>query len=75
MAFQYTEEQLNKLDKELLVQLFLGLQEQVGALTLQTQELNDKMQRMMEQIVLSNRKQFGRSSEKRKIRADLFHGS
>ena len=53
MAFQYTEEQLNKLDKELLVQLFLGLQEQVGALTLQTQELNDKMQRMMEQIVLS----------------------
>ena len=50
MAFQYTEEQLNKLDKELLVQLFLGLQEQVGALTLQTQELNDKMQRMMEQI-------------------------
>ena len=64
MAFQYTEEQLNKLDKELLVQLFLGLQEQVGALTLQTQELNDKMQRMMEQIVLSNRKQFGRSSEK-----------
>ena len=30
MAFQYTEEQLNKLDKELLVQLFLGLQEQVG---------------------------------------------
>lgn len=42
MAFQYTEEQLNKLDKELLVQLFLGLQEQVGALTLQTQELKTR---------------------------------
>ena len=27
MAFKYTEEQLNKLDKELLVQLFLGLQD------------------------------------------------
>ena len=24
MAFKYTEEQLNKLDKELLIQLFLG---------------------------------------------------
>ena len=71
MAFQYTEEQLNKLDKELLVQLFLGLQEQVGALTLQTQELNDKMQRMMEQIVLSNRKQFGRSSEKMEDTAQI----
>ena len=71
MAFQYTEEQLNKLDKELLVQLFLELQEQVGALTLQTQELNDKMQRMMEQIVLSNRKQFGRSSEKMEDTAQI----
>lgn len=37
MAFKYTEEQLNKLDKELL---------------------------MMEQIVLSNKNRFGRSSEK-----------
>ncbi len=37
MAFKYTEEQLNKLDKELL---------------------------MMEQIVLSNKSRFGRSSEK-----------
>lgn len=33
MAFKYTEEQLNKLDKELLIQLFLGLQEQLEALT------------------------------------------
>ena len=31
MAFKYTEEQLNKLDKELLIQLFLGLQEQLGS--------------------------------------------
>ena len=37
MAFKYTEEQLNKLDKEQL---------------------------MMEQIVLSNKNRFGRSSEK-----------
>lgn len=29
MTFKYTEKQLNKLDKELLVQLFLGMQEQI----------------------------------------------
>lgn len=64
MAFKYTEEQLNKLDKELLIQLFLGLQDQMEELTKQTQALNDKTQLMMEQIVLSNKSRFGRSSEK-----------
>ena len=64
MAFKYTEEQLNKLDKELLIQLFLDLQDQMKELTKQTQALNDKMQLMMEQIVLSNKSRFGRSSEK-----------
>lgn len=64
MAFKYTEEQLNKLDKELLVQLFLGLQDQMEGLTRQTQALNDKMQLMMEQLVLSKKSWFGRSSEK-----------
>lgn len=64
MAFKYTEEQLNKLDKELLIQLFLGLQDQMEELTKQTQALNDKMQLMMEQIMLSNKSRFGRSSEK-----------
>ena len=63
MAFKYTEEQLNKLDKELLIQLFLGLQDQMEELTKQTQALNDKMQLMMEQIVLSNK-----SSQKEKIK-------
>ena len=59
MAFKYTEEQLNKLDKELLVQLFLGLQDQMEGLTRQTQALNDKMQLMMEQLVLSKKSRFG----------------
>ena len=59
MAFKYTEEQLNKLDKELLIQLFLGMQDQLEELTKQTQSLNDKMQLMMEQIVLSNKNRFG----------------
>lgn len=64
MTFKYTEEQLNKLDKDLLVQLFLGMQEQLEDLTEQTQALNDKMQLMMEQLVLSKKARFGRSSEK-----------
>ena len=64
MTFKYTEEQLNKLDKDLLVQIFLGMQEQLEDLTEQTQALNDKMQLMMEQLVLSKKARFGRSSEK-----------
>lgn len=76
MAFKYTEEQLNKLDKELLIQLFLGMQDQLEELTKQTQSLNDKMQLMMEQIVLSNKNRFGRSSEKDDCPgSDPFHGS
>ena len=61
MAFKYTEEQLNKLDREPLIQLFLGIQDQMEELTKQTQALNDKMQLMMEQVVLSNK-----SSQKEK---------
>ena len=64
MTFKYTEEQLNKLDKELLIQLFLGMQGQMEDLNRQTQALNDKMQLMMEQLVLSKKDRFGRSSEK-----------
>jgi transposase len=64
MAFKYTEEQLNKLDKELLISLFLGMQEQMEELTKQTEALNEKMQLMMEQLILSKKNRFGRSSEK-----------
>ena len=38
MAFKYTEEQLNKLDKDLLVQLFLGMQEQMEKIRLGEKE-------------------------------------
>lgn len=64
MAFKYTEEQLNKLDKELLISLFLGMQDQMEELTKQTEALNEKMQLMMEQVILSKKNRFGRSSEK-----------
>ncbi len=64
MAFKYTEEQLNTMDKSLLISLFLGLQDQLDVLTKETQALNDKMQVMMEQMILANNHRFGRSSEK-----------
>ncbi len=64
MAFKYTEEQLHTLDPSLLISLFLGLQDQVETLTNETKALNDKMQLVMEQLVLANDHRFGKSSEK-----------
>ena len=58
MAFKYTEEQLNKMDKELLVELFLGLQNQMEELTTETHALNEKMQLMMEQLMLAKHHRF-----------------
>ena len=64
MAGRYTEEQLNTVDKSLLIQMFLNQQEQLETLTAEVRSLNEKMQLMMEQMVLANRNRFGRSSEK-----------
>ena len=64
MAGRYTEEQLNTVDKSLLIQMFLNQQEQLETLTAEVCSLNEKMQLMMEQMVLANRNRFGRSSEK-----------
>ena len=64
MAVRYTEEQLNTGDKSLLIQMFLNQQEQLETLTAEVRSLNEKMQLMMEQMVLANRNRFGRSSEK-----------
>ena len=65
MAVRYTEEQLNTVDKSLLIQMFLNQQEQLETLTAEVRSLNEKMQLMMEQMVLANRNRFGRSSEKK----------
>lgn len=64
MAGRYTEEQLNTVDKSLLIQMVLNQQEQLETLTAEVRSLNGKMQLMMEQMVLANRNRFGRSSEK-----------
>lgn len=63
MATKYTEEQLNNVDKPFLIQMFLNLQEQTDELTKEVHSLNDKMQLLMEQLVLANKNRFGRSSE------------
>ena len=52
MAANFTEEQLNKLDKSFLIQLLLSQQAQTQQLTKEVQSLNEKMQLMMEQLVL-----------------------
>ena len=60
MAIKYTEEQLNNLDKSFLIQMLLGMQDQIESLTKETHDLNEKMQQMMEQILLGRRELFGR---------------
>ena len=64
MAVKFTEEQLNSFDKSLLVQLLVAQQEQNETLAKELHDLNEKMQLLMEQVVLSNKKRFGTSSEK-----------
>lgn len=64
MAFKFTEEQLNTLDKSFIVNLFLQLQDQNDKLSDEIQELNKKMEVLLEQITLANKNRFGRSSEK-----------
>ena len=47
MAVRYTEEQLNTVDKSLLIQMVLNQQEQLQTLTAEVRSLNEKMQLMM----------------------------
>ena len=71
MAVKFTEEQLNTFDKSILIQLLVDQQEQNEKLAKELHDLNDKMQLIMEQLVLSNKKRFGTSSEKMEIENQL----
>lgn len=64
MAVKYTEEQLNNVDKSFLICLLLQQQEQLEALTKELHDTNEKMQKLMEQVILAKHQRFGRSSEK-----------
>lgn len=57
MAIDYTEEQLNSFDKNTLIQLFLMQQGQLN-------ELDCKMQLILEQLVVLKNNKLGKSSEK-----------
>jgi len=57
MALKYTEEKLNSLDKETLIQLFLSQQEQL-------EKIDHTLQLVLEQMADLKRRRFGRSSEK-----------
>ena len=48
MAVKFTEEQLNTLDKSLIIQMLVSQQEQNETLTKELRELNQKMQLLME---------------------------
>ena len=64
MAVRYTKEQLNSVEKSFLIQLLLQQQEQLEALTKELHASNEKMQLLMEQVILGKQNRFGRSSEK-----------
>ena len=60
MALKYTEEQLNSLDRETLIRLFLSQQEQL-------ENIDHTLQLVLEQMADLKRHRFGRSSEKHEI--------
>ena len=53
---KYTEEELNRCSKKMLISLFLSMQDQLEA-------LNKNMELLIEQVAMSNQRRFGRSSE------------
>ena len=57
MAQNYTAEELNKLGQKELVSMVLSLQDQVG-------KLNDNLERLIEQIRISNSNLYGRRTER-----------
>lgn len=60
MALKYTEEKLNSLDKETIIQLFLSQQERL-------ENIDRTLQLVLEQVADLKRQRFGRSSEKHEI--------
>ena len=55
MTTKYTEEQLNSVDKSMLIQMFLNQQEQLEKVSADLHSLDTKMQAMMEQLILGKK--------------------
>lgn len=64
MALKYTEEQLNSLDRETLIRLFLSQQEQL-------ENIDHTLQLVLEQMADLKRHRFGRSTEKHEIKDQI----
>ena len=57
MTLRYTEQQLNRLTKADIIQLFMSQQEQLDS-------IDKKLQLVLEQLADMNRRRYGRSTEK-----------
>ena len=64
MALEYTEEKLNSLDKETIIQLFLSQQEQL-------KQIDHTLQLVLEQVADLKRHRFGRSSERHEMEGQI----
>ena len=64
MALEYTEEKLNSLDKETIIQLFLSQQEQL-------KQIDQTLQLVLEQVEDLKRHRFGKSSERHETEAQI----
>ena len=64
MALEYTEEKLNSLDKETIIQLFLSQQEQL-------KQIDQTLQLVLEQVADLKRHRFGKSSERHETEAQI----
>jgi transposase len=71
MEKKYTETELTKYDKEVLISIFLSMQQLTESLSqtcaaqkIQLEQVNQTMQLILEQLSISKHKKFGSSSEK-----------
>ncbi len=71
MEKKYTESDLTKYDKEVIISLFLGMQRLTENLSqtcaeqkVQLEQMNQKMDLFLEQLNIEKQRKFGRSSEK-----------
>ncbi len=64
MAGKYSREQLNKLEHEFLVEMFLNQQEQLAQLTEEIHSMSAELKKLSDQLVSANRYRYGRSTEK-----------
>ena len=60
MSRKFTEEELKSCSKEMLITLFLSMQDQL-------EKVNQNLERLIEQVAAANQQKYGRSSEKMSV--------